>query len=556
MANTKVTSRVLANDAVLTANIADDQVTTAKIADDQITSALVADDLALGGNPTTTTQSAGNNTTRIATTAFVTTAVANIVDSAPSALDTLNELAAALGDDANFSTTITNSIATKAPLASPTFTGDVDIDATDDLRLRFLNGGTFKAGIQVPTSTGDMISGAAVDDLAIRSQANMLFSTGGNTERLRIDDTGRVGIGMTPSDHSGYMLQMTGGSQSFIAIGNNTTGTGALNGLIVGNDSSGADIYQRENQPLRLHTNNIERMRIDSSGRVGINRTPAIANSKLEVGGADNVPLINVEASGNTAGFGIGSGNLSFFNGTSAVGTIALSTGTLQMTAGATSAPTYSFVGDTTTGMSRPTGSAINFVSGGTEVARFRSGGLSIGTGDALDANLTVYATHTNDNVGIASFRSLGDDESACCVSIVKAANSTSTSQIYIKFGINNYNSGGGMITASGSTGAFGSFSDSRLKENISDLSSQLPNILALRPVNFDYKDAFNGGKDQIGFIAQEVEKVYPDLVGENDGYKITSGLNKMEARLIKAIQEQQEQIETLKKEVEELKGG
>ena len=106
MANTKVTSRVLANDAVLTANIADDQVTTAKI----------ADDVALGGNPTTTTQSAGNNTTRIATTAFVTTAVANIVDSAPSALDTLNELAAALGDDANFSTTVTNSIATKLPL--------------------------------------------------------------------------------------------------------------------------------------------------------------------------------------------------------------------------------------------------------------------------------------------------------------------------------------------------------------------------------------------------------------------------------------------------------
>jgi len=184
MANTKVTSRVLANDAVLTANIADDQVTTAKI----------ADDVALGGNPTTTTQTAGNNTTRIATTAFVTTAVANIVDSAPSALDTLNELAAALGDDANFSTTITNSIATKAPLASPTFTGDVDIDATDDLRLRFLNGGTFKGGIQVPTSTGDMISGSAVDDLAIRSQGNILFSSGGNIEHMRIQ-SGNVGIG-------------------------------------------------------------------------------------------------------------------------------------------------------------------------------------------------------------------------------------------------------------------------------------------------------------------------------------------------------------------------
>ena len=139
MANTKVTSRVLANDAVLTANIADDQVTTAKIADDQITSALVADDLALGGNPTTTTQSAGNNTTRIATTAFVTTAVANIVDSAPSALDTLNELAAALGDDANFSTTVTNSIAGKVALSGAGQTiadsGNLTLDVAGEIRL-------------------------------------------------------------------------------------------------------------------------------------------------------------------------------------------------------------------------------------------------------------------------------------------------------------------------------------------------------------------------------------------------------------------------------------
>mgnify|MGYP007125363510 CR=1 FL=1 len=53
------------------------------------------------------------------------TAIANVVDAAPTTLNTLNELAAALGDDANFATTVTNSIATKAPLNSPTFTGTV-----------------------------------------------------------------------------------------------------------------------------------------------------------------------------------------------------------------------------------------------------------------------------------------------------------------------------------------------------------------------------------------------------------------------------------------------
>jgi hypothetical protein len=80
-------------------------------------------DFALGGNPTTTTQSASNNSTRIATTAYTDVAVANIVDSAPSTLNTLNELAAALGDDANYATTTTNAIAAKLPLAGGTMTG-------------------------------------------------------------------------------------------------------------------------------------------------------------------------------------------------------------------------------------------------------------------------------------------------------------------------------------------------------------------------------------------------------------------------------------------------
>ena len=74
---------------------------------------------------TATTQSASDNSTKVATTAYTDTAVANLVDSAPGTLNTLNELAAALGDDPNFATTVTNSIATKMPLAGGTFTGDV-----------------------------------------------------------------------------------------------------------------------------------------------------------------------------------------------------------------------------------------------------------------------------------------------------------------------------------------------------------------------------------------------------------------------------------------------
>jgi hypothetical protein len=61
-----------------------------------------------------------------ATQSYVTTAVSNLVNSAPSTLDTLNELATALGNDANFATTVTNSIATKLPLSGGTLTGSLN----------------------------------------------------------------------------------------------------------------------------------------------------------------------------------------------------------------------------------------------------------------------------------------------------------------------------------------------------------------------------------------------------------------------------------------------
>jgi len=63
--------------------------------------------------------------TGLATETFVTTAISSLVDTAPATLDTLNELAAALNDDANFATTVSTALGLKAPLADPTFTGTV-----------------------------------------------------------------------------------------------------------------------------------------------------------------------------------------------------------------------------------------------------------------------------------------------------------------------------------------------------------------------------------------------------------------------------------------------
>ena len=73
---------------------------------------------ALSGSPTTPNVTAGDSSTKIANTSFVMTAVANLVASAPEALNTLNELATALGNDASFSTTVSTSIGGKLAKAS------------------------------------------------------------------------------------------------------------------------------------------------------------------------------------------------------------------------------------------------------------------------------------------------------------------------------------------------------------------------------------------------------------------------------------------------------
>ena len=83
----------------------------------------------LRGTPTAPTANAGTASTQLATTSFVGTAVTNLIDSSPNVLDTLNELAAAINDDASFATTVTNSIATKVALAGDTMTGFLTLHA-------------------------------------------------------------------------------------------------------------------------------------------------------------------------------------------------------------------------------------------------------------------------------------------------------------------------------------------------------------------------------------------------------------------------------------------
>jgi len=185
----------------------------------------------LTGTPIAPTATVNTNNTQIATTAYADRAATNaasaIIASAPAALDTLNELAAALGNDASFSTTITNSLAAKAPLASPTFTGTVsgitramvglgNVDNTTDaakpISTATQTALNTKLGLSGGTLTGLLtLSGAPTSDLhastklyvdsAITSLSNTatttyaLQSDVGNADGIAsLDASGRVPI--------------------------------------------------------------------------------------------------------------------------------------------------------------------------------------------------------------------------------------------------------------------------------------------------------------------------------------------------------------------------
>ena len=307
-----------------------------------------------------------------------------------------------------------------------------------------------------------------------------------------------------------------------------TTG-GTLTGQLVVNGATGQN-------PLITQVNSTEVMRIDSSGNMGIGAVPSTSGA-------------------NARALEFNYGNISTYGGTEfdvAANAYIVGSGWIyKTTAAATLFQQTGGVFSFQTAASGTVGTSASF----TERMRIDSSG-NVGIGTATPSSFALLAVENSSNNRAGWFYvSAASSLSTPSVTFVKKDNNTTTSQVLANFYVNGSLTAQGQINANGaSAAAFGSFSDQRLKENITDLPPQLANIMALRTVEFDYIES-EGGGHQIGFIAQEVQQVYPDLVGEReDGMLTLTDLNKNDARLIKAIQEQQALITQLQADVTALK--
>ena len=179
----------------------------------------------------------------------ISTAIANLVDSAPATLDTLNELAAALGDDANFATTVTNALATKATTtALTTHTSDttnphsvtktqVGLSNVENTALSTWAGttnittlGTITSGTWTGTAIGDSYISSA-------SNWNTAYGWGNHASAGYITDGFSVTAGtlttanITTADFGGYTITETAGTLTF-ATGGSTKMTLDSSGVL------------------------------------------------------------------------------------------------------------------------------------------------------------------------------------------------------------------------------------------------------------------------------------------------------------------------------------
>jgi predicted heme/steroid binding protein len=315
-----------------------------------------------------------------------------------------------------------------------------------------------------------------------------------------------------------------GGGNYFIGV-SNVGGTGYLSG-----PAYAFNIQSEGAQALQFGTNNANRMFISSAGLVGIGTTAP--NYTLHID--SNTTLTRFQITNSTTGQGGGVGLQIIQNGLDAI-------------------------------ITNRSNGYLSFETVGTERMRIPStGGILVGQSSKWNAGVdnsfrtegasswTLNPNSLNTGSPYLLLITTGRNNSSdllinCETNHTSLGGSATTARFKVD--------GGGILYATNTT--VQSISDIRTKENIIDAESGLNIINNLKVRRFDFKDGFGDNKkNQLGFIAQEIETVFPEAVGlmpkasdtqNNDIQYKTVGPAALIPMLVKAVQEQQVQIEELK---------
>ena len=596
IADNAIDSEHYTDGSIDTAHIADSQITVAKMAANSVDSDQYVDGsidtVHLGDLQVTTAKIANGNisTAKIADNAVTSAKIDTNIDIAGTF-----DVTGATTLDSTLSVAGTSTLATTAVVGS---------GSTPFATQRNVNTGGFamiqgKMGDSASTTAGHVYSAlvAGIEDNTNGAEdgyfAVEVSEGGSGSEKLRIKSNGNVGIG-TASPDSPLEIQAATNSSSdttylkLFNAGENVghidfeNGNGSLariTGTKTGAGASANDGILTFNTATDASLS--ERMRIDSSGNVGIGISPS---KKLTVfgtgsgeatvqiegeGGAD--PYINFLAN-NTQHWSLGiddSDSDKFkLSEHSALGTNDYFTvdtsGNVGI--GTTSPDTeLTIVGGIKVSQSVLTDSITMSVNTSSSYAQTitlddvgltfdnNSGSRGYRFGNNGSEKMRIDSSG-NLQVGFTSFSSLGTVNTGCRLSNDGETNTLARGSNGTILAFYSGSGGAGYISVTGNAAAYNTSSDYRLKENITPIENGLDRLNNLNPVKFDWKDT---GVSSEGFIAHEAQEVFPDAVtGEKDGEDMQGmDYGRITPLLVKAIQEQQEQIEQLKTEIQTLKG-